>query len=215
MIIYDEHAQEITMEQLRNRYGDVVVHPRPNPDGAGWVVSIIQIHAEPVKLPPPYAVGQVRRLWAHKRKPGPDVPAAIGVNLARDGKPVVGKKVAWYWPDAPVDPLAGGWGRADQNDTNTNNMGSVDLCMGAGAYYFPPLGGPHAVWVYGVSANSELVSGLGMLGSTNHDHLDLFYDYYDPAAEPPEDMMDLLRQMADDLHALRLHWLPHIEPRSE
>ena len=204
MVIYDEHANVITMKELQDRFGAVLVHPRPDVDAAGWVVTMLQIHAELGKgeMPP-----------HPERPPLPDVPNAIGVNLVRDGRPVIGKKVAWYWPDAPVDPNAGGWGRADQHDTSTNNMGSVDLCMGGGAYYFPPNGGPHAVWVYGLGQNSELVSGLGMLGGTNHDHIDVFYEYYDPAAG--DGLLDLVRQIADDLHALRLHWLPHIDPDSK
>jgi len=202
LTIYDEHAQEITLEQLRLRFGDVRVYPRPDPDSPGWEVVIIQIHAEPQNLYVPHRAG---RLWAHGRAPTPDVPAAIGVNLTRAGKPVIGKKVAWYWPDAPVDPLAGGWGRADQNETNTNNMGSVDLCMGPGAYYFPPGGGPHAVWVYGNSTNSELVSGLGMLGNTNHDHLDLFYEWTEPGDE------DIKAQL-DRIETLLLHVHRHFPP---
>jgi uncharacterized repeat protein (TIGR02543 family) len=50
----------------------------------------------------------------------------------------------------------------------TNDMGDVGYGMGGGAYYFPPEKGPH--WI---DAGGVRVDGLGMLGGTNHDHVDV------------------------------------------
>jgi len=116
--------------------------------------------------------------------------------LDASGRPVDMLKVAWYWPDADLDPNAAPTnglpadvkpGRAVTGWTNLN--GDTGFGMGRGAYYFPKEGqvGPHATWVYG--ANTDVVYHLGMLGQTNHDHFDVvlqqFVDDVLPPEEPP------------------------------
>jgi hypothetical protein len=92
-------------------------------------------------------------------------------------QPVGGVPVVFYWPDAP--PLLpdhpelvgcfdlGVFGFTKQYPDPA--AGSVGFGMGEGAWYCPPDGGPHTVWV-GVEG-SDCVHGLGMLCGTNHYHV--------------------------------------------
>ena len=190
--IYDENGKQITWEELIAIMGDVQLHPRPATDLPGWTVACIQIHAD---------LADPRMGTAAASTPTPHAPNAIGVNVTQDGRPVIGKKVAWYWPDALIDPAAGWLGRADTADTRTGDRGTVDLCMGPGAYYTPvphvpggpPAGGPHAVWIYGNDENSEMIQGLGMLAGTNHTHIDIAFAWTDPTT--PDDLLAVARDI--------------------
>ncbi|MGQ9598794.1 MAG: hypothetical protein ACUVWZ_05200 [Anaerolineae bacterium] len=100
---------------------------------------------------------------------GPSTLVVHVENIAGDPLPNV--PVAFYWPDAPVLPSekrACGLDRGIIGDTKDN--GNAEFAMGRGAYYFPPNGGPHVVWV--VVTGTDCLGGLGMLGGTNHIHLD-------------------------------------------
>jgi hypothetical protein len=72
----------------------------------------------------------------------------------------------------------------------TNDRGDIGYGMGHGDYYFAPGEGASCVWVGDESGPSDLVSGLGMLGGTNHRHLDVHYRLVEidevPAEKPPE-----------------------------
>ncbi len=184
--IYDENGMPITFDQLVAKMGDVQVHPRPAADLPGWALSCIQIHADHA---------DPLQGTAAASTPTPHAPNAIGVSVARDGRPVIGKRVAWYWPDAPIDPAAGWLGRADTADTRTGDRGTVDLCMGRGAYYSPPGGGPHAVWIHGLDENSEMIAGLGMLAGTNHTHIDVSFAWTDPTT--PDDLLAIARDIRE------------------
>jgi hypothetical protein len=62
--------------------------------------------------------------------------------------------------------------------------------MGFGDYYFAPGGGASAVWVADEAGPGDLIAGLGMLGGTNHRHLEVYYQLVDvstPPEEPPEE----------------------------
>jgi hypothetical protein len=88
-----------------------------------------------------------------------------------DGNPVENVPVVYYWPDAPMLPpeqQACGLDRGEVIFTKAN--GNAEFGMGGGAYYFPPAGGPHIVWV--AVEGTDCLGGLGMLGGTNHIHLD-------------------------------------------
>ena len=89
--------------------------------------------------------------------------------------------VCFSWPDAPPYPGAGWGDKAVTCYTKAN--GYADFAMGGGAYYFPPNMGPHQVWVFG-PGTSEIVRGLGMLGGTNHRHLDVTFRQ-SPGIPPP------------------------------
>ncbi len=85
-----------------------------------------------------------------------DAPSTLVVTVVdKGGHPVPDVPVAFSWPDGTVPGM-------------TDPMGNVGFGMGGGAYYFPPGKGPH--WI---DAGGVRVDGLGMLGGTNHDHLDV------------------------------------------
>jgi hypothetical protein len=111
-------------------------------------------------------------------------PASITVTVIdAEGGRVGGQEVVFYWPDAPdlPDDL---WGcytqgiHATTKDSGTDK-GTIGFGMGGGSYYFAPGGGPHTIWV-GVTG-SDCVHGLGMLGGTNHRHLNPTFMLLGPA----------------------------------
>lgn len=98
-------------------------------------------------------------------------PAVLVVHVEDlEGKPVENATVILYWPDAP-------WLPAELQSCNlergvygpTNANGDIGFGLGPGSYYYPPAGGPHVMWVAG---GGSCLAGLGMLGGTNHEHLD-------------------------------------------
>ncbi len=97
-------------------------------------------------------------------------PAVLVVHVeTTDRKPAAGIAVVMHWADAPILPeeLQGcGLDRGVYGPTNAN--GDIGFAIGSGAYYLPPNGGPHTIWIPGGSC----LSGLGMLAWTNHKHLD-------------------------------------------
>ena len=99
-------------------------------------------------------------------------PTALVVRVeTATGSPVEGIPVVFHWPDAPYlapEQQACGLERGIVGYTNAN--GDVGFGMGGGAYYFPPSGGPHTVWL--ALDGTDCLGGLGMLGGTNHIHLD-------------------------------------------
>ncbi len=87
------------------------------------------------------------------------------------GDPVEDVPVVFYWPDAPeLQPSQQACGLNRGIIDNTDGNGYADFILGSGAYYFPPNGGPHTVWV--AAEGTDCLGGLGMLGGTNHKHLD-------------------------------------------
>lgn len=172
MLILDKFGNEQDWGWLVARFGPLVIHPAF--EGLGWRVVKLQERADLEKTIAPQEAATI-----------------IVKCLLADGRPVDMLRSAWYWPDAPQDPFAmpvNGlpegmvYGRAVWGYTNLN--GEIGHAMGSGAYYFPPNIGPHATWVYG--ANSDVVFGLGMLGGTNHDHLDVTFQQSEGEPEPPE-----------------------------
>lgn len=165
MRIFDEQGIEKNWAWLEKEFGPLVVHPAKA--GPGW--RLVEIHAD-------------RDLAVDRVQAAPLAAPTIMVKArSADGRPAVDLWIAWYWPDAPENPQAmpvNGLpvgmvpGRADRPGI-TNLNGDVGCAMGSGAYYFPPEIGPHAVWVWG--QNSDVILGLGMLGGTNHDHLNLVF----------------------------------------
>ena len=100
-----------------------------------------------------------------------------------NGDPVEGVTVVRYWPDAPPLPpeLATWHDRGVYGPTNAE--GSIGFAMGGGDYYWLPSAGVSAVWVGG-APGSDLMHGLGMLGETEHQHLDSVFrlpDGWQPA----------------------------------
>lgn len=101
------------------------------------------------------------------------------------GNPLPNLPVVFYWPDAPGLPpeqQACGLDRGVVGYTKTEN-GNAEFAMGSGAYYFPPAGGPHVVWI--AVAGTDCLRGLGMLGGTNHIHLDSVWRMPESGLESP------------------------------
>jgi hypothetical protein len=99
-------------------------------------------------------------------------PVALAIRvLDSAGDPIENVPVVFHWPDAPeLQP----WQQACGLDRGiidlTDGSGYADFILGSGAYYFPPNGGPHTVWL--AIEGTDCLGGLGMLGGTNHIHLD-------------------------------------------
>jgi len=121
-------------------------------------------------------------------------PATIVVTVKdRNGKGVNRALVARWWPDSKLpglpSELASWHEQGVYGETNVN--GDIGFGMGGGDYYWPPSGGASEVWM---DYDSDLVRGLGMIGGTNHRHLNVvFQDVGDepppvppPPPEPPE-----------------------------
>jgi len=92
-------------------------------------------------------------------------PASIDVYVyGTDGQPAVGVRVEFHWPDGMDWRL-------------TEADGKAGFGYGSGSWiYDPAIGGPHWLIVSNDSS-CDLVSRLGMLAGTNHDHLDVKYRY--------------------------------------
>jgi hypothetical protein len=99
-------------------------------------------------------------------------PTALVILIENaDGDPIEGVPVIFYWPDAPgLPPEQQACGLDRGLVIPTNSKGTAEFAMGGGAYYFPPGGGPHIVWV--ATEGTDCLGGMGMLGGTNHMHLD-------------------------------------------
>lgn len=168
--VYDWQGNERDIDYLKGEYGDFVVQPAANGDGPVYKIAVLREQV--------------------------DAPASILVTVKdKEGQPLEGVPVAWYWPDAPADDNAGPLGgvlpgmRPNRCVTGlTNANGDVGFGMGGGAYYWPDQGeiGPHAVWMHGADTRSDLILGLGMVAATNHNHFDVEYARLDEDTEPPD-----------------------------
>jgi len=109
-------------------------------------------------------------------------PASMTVRLV--GVPIASIPIDFRWPDGHV---------MQRTDVN----GQTGFGMGGGAYYRPDRGetGPH--WVYVNTAHtSDVVDGLGMIGKTNHAHLEPTFQFVkagEPEEPPAEECKDCPR----------------------
>ena len=99
-------------------------------------------------------------------------PTALVIHVENTGGSTMENvPVVFYWPDAdllPPEQQACGLERGIVGYTDIS--GDVGFGMGPGAYYLPPGAGPHVVWV--AIEGTDCLRGMGMLGGTNHVHLD-------------------------------------------
>lgn len=127
-----------------------------------------------------------------------------------------GQPVANCWPDSTLTLLTGQglqtvWQpRAAVQKTDTN--GFTGYGLGTGSYIQDlAAGGPHTVWVLSPSLPSDGVSGLGMLGGTNHEGpLFLTFAIQDAAVEPepepqPDQMLALMQAIANNTWQIERH----------
>lgn len=105
-------------------------------------------------------------------------PASMTVRLV--GERTIGIPIFFGWPDDHVNQV-------------TDETAQTGFGMGGGAYYRPDRGetGPHYIRVSSPIHMSDVVTGLGMIGRTNHAHLEPTFQFVkaeEPGPEePPED----------------------------
>lgn len=154
-------------------------------------------------------------------------PAVLKVRLLNaTGQPHAGQPVANHWPD-PSLPYLGNSGlktlwRDRAVYQSTDSAGFTGFGLGTGSYIGDlQQGGPHTIWVLSPSLASDGMSGLGMLGGTNHaGPLFLTFQVGEDTATPPapptppppepgavsnEQLLAKLEQMHADLQRLMAH----------
>lgn len=120
-------------------------------------------------------------------------PSNIDVLVVDDSAaPVVGVPVAFYFSSAPESSRPDEWYPVKVT-SNTGSNGVAGFALAPSAYLSCcGCGGPHAVWVSeagampDTSVPSDLADKLGMLGGTNHRHLELIFQRT-VAGETPSD----------------------------
>jgi len=185
--IFDKFMQLQSQEWLEEEFGPV--EHLEAPPGPGYrLAALVEIddlpplHGAVAPQPPLPLKGRII-----------EASATIIVQVLDEaGEPVEGVRVARRWPDEtlsnlPPELVAWGWTKGVYGDTNPN--GDIGFGMGTGDYYFPPDKGASAVWVEG--PGSDGVDGLGMIGGTNHRHLNLVYQWMDE--QPPDDIEEHLQ----------------------
>jgi hypothetical protein len=162
--IYDQQGQEQSLTWLEANFG-------------------------PVRVERAKAVEGVRQIYRVVMLKDAEGPAVTVVNVTdQEGKPLENIRVVRHWPDAPTLP---GWppptsrwrDRGVYGGTNIN--GDIGFGMGRGDYYFPPSAGASSLWIADEQGPSDFVQGLGMLGGTNHRHLNIYFELQDVGEEPP------------------------------
>jgi hypothetical protein len=154
-----------------------------------WLVATFgPLRVERVEIPE-----GVSRVYRVVKLQGVEGPAVQVVTVSDpDGNALEGIRVVRHWPDAPDLPTwappISVWYREGVYGT-TNADGNIGFGMGQGDYYFPPDSGASSLWVADETGPSDSISGLGMLGGTRHDHLDVTFQLVEveqpQPAEPP------------------------------
>jgi hypothetical protein len=132
--------------------------------------------------------GAVYRLAALVERVGPSNIDAFVVDQA--GAPLPGIPVAFYYDSLETPSRPDEWYPV-KLEAVTDAQGRAGFALGSGAY-LPACGagGPHAVWVSepgeppDTTVASDLADRLGMLGGTNHRHLDLLFQRVDAGQAP-------------------------------
>lgn len=166
-IVFDQEGQERDWDWLITHFGDVNIERAEVAEGVTQVYRVVKL----------------------QDVEGPAVQVVHVVD--QSGSPLEGVDVARYWPDAPTlpdwPPPTSKW-RDRGVFGQTNTEGDIGYGMGYGDYYSLPDDGLSAIWVAateGQAAPSDLVSGLGMLGDTNHRHLNVSFQLQGVEVTPP------------------------------
>lgn len=205
--------------------------PEPPPNGGDMDVKVfdkfgnellgtaaeemVALHGLSWEMPPALVAGdRYFKLIELKEKPS---NALIYRVLDLYGNPIVNPDAvldrskahrAFYWPsiDDEADDIevvfnTDHYQMADLGGLNTEGEGGSG--MGRGAYHDPNTPGPHECWVRHPIVWSMIVKGQGMLGGTDHLHLDMTFQevvYTDggPPPEEPEEVVELLRGIKSD-----------------
>ena len=190
--VYDFYGVERSWEWLRGKYG-----------------SVSYLDAGPLRK---FALVRLQETV------GPAVLKARVLDEA--GGPQFTQPVANHWPDPTLQDLRESrskslwYPRACVQDTDNN--GVTGFGLGSGSFIGDlETGGPHTVWVLSPSLPSDGVSGIGMLGGTNHGGpLDLVFQIIpadpgirpDPPPEPdPELSTDVAALLQEVILALYAH----------
>jgi len=164
--LYDD--MQFTVTWLRGEPG----LPPPPPEPQPVVLRVYDVNGEEKSYE--WAVKKYGVLWVKesgkawhcsqmRERTG---PSSIDVYLYNeDGTPAVGIGVTFHWPDG-------------EQTKETEVDGKAGFAYGPGSYIEDPaVGGPHWITIDGVGGAYDLVSRLGMLAGTVHDHLDLVFKY--------------------------------------
>jgi len=141
------------------------------------------------------------------------------------GLPVQGQPVANHWPDPSLPDLRGSGSQTLWHDRahvqNTDSNGLTGFGLGRGSYIGDlSEGGPHTLWVLSPTVYSDGLSGVGMLGGTNHNGpLSLTFQIQDQVTPPPppppgsdpvmeklDEVMERLELIQGDLRQLKRHF---------
>jgi hypothetical protein len=170
--ILDEQGEEQTQEWLEQEFGQVeVVQP---------------------KTKPAYFLVQLREQLG---------PSNIDVFCHPHDRR---RRIAFFWPDAPTETSPYEPEIVAFYQYPDEGTAKVGFALGPGSYYWPSLGqvGPHTIWIEEIDETFEIlrsayVRGLGMLGDTNHRHLNLTFKWIE--AEP----LTIEEQVLQDAEELR------------
>ena len=165
--IYDYNGNVTTVEWLWDEFGDVGwQRATPHPE-APWVFRVTELRA---KCGPASLIVQV---------------------VDENNQPLNKYAVVRYFPGSPELPDFSNT-TAKQWTTHgvvgkTNDNGDVGFGMGRGDYYFPNDGqtGASKVYVADFDGPGDLVFGLGMLGATEHCHIDTKFQRQAKSVDPP------------------------------
>lgn len=167
-VVYDYNGNIVDTEWLWSEFGEVGwIRTDPHPD-TNWVFRVVALRA----------------------KCG---PASLIVKVIdENGAPLIDYAVIRYWPGAPLLPDFSGTTAKQWTKRGiigyTNESGDVGFGMGTGDYYFPPGEiGVSQVYVASFDGYGDLVTGLGMLGGTEHCHVDTTFQRLpvDTIPDPP------------------------------
>jgi hypothetical protein len=136
--------------------------------------------------------------------------------LGENEQPAQGQPVANRWPDPSLPDLTGSGSQTLWHDRahvqNTDANGMTGFGLGGGSYIADlSVGGPHTLWVLSPTRPSDGLSGVGMLGGTNHaGPLSLTFRVVDqdtpPTPAPPTsdaamDRLDEILEKLDLVHS--------------
>ncbi|MCK4302640.1 MAG: hypothetical protein KAY24_00165 [Candidatus Eisenbacteria sp.] len=183
--IYDWHGEERDMAWLQSKYGSVTYLD------AGDTTKFALVRVDETTGP---AVLKVRV-------------------IDENGHPHFAQPIANHWPDNSlplVSPMTKTLWECRACLKDTDGEGFAGFGLGSGSFIRDlEAGGPHTVWVLSPSLPSDGMSGIGMLGGTNHSG-PLFLTFQivpwvspdpepEPEPEPPSEVVALLRAILEEL----------------
>jgi hypothetical protein len=156
------------------------------PGDMGWVQSEYGSTFERADEERVAGAGRAYRLLAMVERVGPsNIDVLV---LDQTGKRLAGVPVAFYYSSAPDASRPDEW-YPNRVIAITGANGKAGFAMGGGSYLDTcGSGGPHAIWISEADTDdstvpSDLADRLGMLGLTEHRHLELVFQRLAPDQE--------------------------------